>query len=40
MAGERDALSVEPATAAHLRLLLDDVPGFERTYGLRVVPTT
>jgi ribosomal-protein-alanine N-acetyltransferase len=32
------AVTVEVATPAHLRLLLDDVAGFESAYGLRVVP--
>jgi [ribosomal protein S5]-alanine N-acetyltransferase len=37
-AGRGAALTVEAATPAHLRLLLDDVPGFEKSYDLRVVP--
>lgn len=36
--GRSPAVTVEVATPAHLRLLLDDVPGFESAYGLRVVP--
>jgi [ribosomal protein S5]-alanine N-acetyltransferase len=32
----RDAVTIEVATPAHLRLLLDDVAGFESTYDLRV----
>ena len=32
------AVTVEAATAEHLRLLLDDVPGFEDSYNLRVAP--
>lgn len=31
-------VTVEAATPAHLRLLLDDVPGFESAYDLRVAP--
>ena len=27
-----DAVTIEAATPEHLRLLLDDVPGFERAY--------
>jgi [ribosomal protein S5]-alanine N-acetyltransferase len=33
-----DAVTIEAATPEHLRLLLDDVPGFERAYDLRVAP--
>ena len=33
-----DAVTIEAATPAHLRLLLSDVPGFESTYDLRVAP--
>jgi hypothetical protein len=36
--GRSAAVTVEVARPAHLRLLLDDVPGFEDTYGLRVAP--
>ena len=32
------AVTVEAATPEHLRLLLDDVPGFESAYDLRVAP--
>jgi hypothetical protein len=33
-----DAVTIEAATPEHLRLLLDDVPGFVRAYDLRVAP--
>jgi RimJ/RimL family protein N-acetyltransferase len=36
--GRGAAVTVEVATPEHLRLLLDDVPGFENAYDLRVVP--
>lgn len=32
------AVTVEAVTPEHLRLLLDDVPGFESAYDLRVAP--
>ena len=33
-----DAVTIEVATPEHLRLLLNDVPGFESSYDLRVAP--
>jgi [ribosomal protein S5]-alanine N-acetyltransferase len=36
--GRGVAVAVEVATPEHLRLLIDDVPGFESSYDLRVVP--
>ena len=36
--GRGAEVEVEVATPEHLRLLLDDVPGFESAFGLRVAP--